>query len=317
MVALLLVIGTIFLAGCKKDEVVQETELPVVRYISYPIYDSVFVGVDKGLFEKHGIKVELTSLIAGGPNAIQAVAGGNAEAGLSSIMGIINARGAGLPIVGVADLQSAREESALEEFFVRADSDIADIDDLRGKKLATNLLRSSFHYTILMALEASGIKEDEVEFVLLPFQDQATALHEGHVDMIGLMQPHIAKAEDLFEIKPLFDALDVFGEKQFSLIFVNKIWAENNSEQATAFVAGIADAIDWLLENQEDAKAIISKYTNVEEQYIEDYFYQEDGKVNIQDCQFWLEYMKGRGELSVDWLKVEDFATNKYNERIK
>jgi len=298
----------VLLAGCTAKE-----EMPVVRYVNFKVYDPVYVAIDQGFFEQHGIKVEIIGDSLGGPTAIQAVASGAAEAGLSSLMAIINANAAGLPIVGTTDIQSAIGDQPLEIYFVRADSDIHSIKDLKGKTFAVNLWNSSFHYTALMALEQNHVKEDDVNFVLLPFDQQAVALAEGQVDVIGLMEPYAAKAMATYsDFRVLFTALDVFGEKQFCTHFVNRIWARENPDEAKAFVAGIVDAIDWIENNQELAKPIIAKYTGIEAEYVPVYHFQPGGIVVDEDVQYWLDYMIRRGDVKVDWLKASDIANNNY-----
>jgi len=37
--------------------------------------------------------------------------------------------------------------------------------------------------------------------------------------------------------------------------------------------------------------------------------------VNMQDAQFWLDYMRSIGHIDADWLTTEDFATNRFNLR--
>jgi len=294
--------------GCRK-----EAAPGTVRYIGFKVYDPVYIAQDKGFFQKHGVNVEIIDLVAAGPTALQAVSGGNAEACLSATMAIIAARAQGLPVIGVSDIQSTIGTQALEEFFVRKDSGINSIADLKGKTLAINMAKASFHYTWLMALTAAGLAEDDVNFIILPFDQQELALSNGRVDAIGLMQPYVLRAKQDPELRLLCTALDVFEDKQFCLHVLNSVWAENNKKTAKAFVAAIAEAAAWIEANQREAKLIISKYTGVDTQYIEDYHFQKNAAVIIPDAQFWLDYMRGRGEVTADWLRVSDFATNRYN----
>lgn len=290
---------------------------PDIRYIGFKVYDPVYIAKDKGFFDKHNVNVEIIDLVSAGPTALQAVSGGSAEACLSSYMAIISARAQGLPVIAVSDIQSAIGEQPLEEFFVRKDSGISSIADLKGKTIAINLVKSSFHYTWLMALEAAGLYESDIDITIMPFEQQELALANGHVDAIGLMQPYVLHAKEKKDLTTLYTALDVFGEKQFCTHVVNNIWAENNKELTEGFVTAIAEAVEWIEANQEEAKTIISKYTGIEIQYIEDYHFQRNAAVIIEDAQFWLDYMRNRNEINADWLQVDDFATNKYNQIIR
>lgn len=296
------------------------SELPVVRYVNFKVYDPVYVAMERGFFEQRGVEVDIVGDVLGGPTAIQAVSSGSVEAGLSSLPALINANASGLPVVGVSDIQSAIGNQPLEEFFVRSDSDIQSIDNLRGKTIAVNLWHSSFHYTLLMALEQAGIAEDEVTFVLLPFDKQGEALRQGQVDLIGLMEPYGSMVRATYggEARLLFTALDVFGEKQFTTHFVNRDWAERTPQTARAFVDGIVDAIEWIEQHPEEAKPIIAAYTGIAEEHVPAYRFQPGGRVVMEDVRFWLDYMVQRGDVEADAaLTPEQIATNRFNSRAR
>jgi NitT/TauT family transport system substrate-binding protein len=306
--ALFAALSALLISGCGKSP-----ENGVIRYIGFKIYDPVYIALEKGFFEKHKVNVELIDLITAGPTALQAISGGSAETCNSSYMATISARAQGLPVIAVTDLQSAIGSQALEEFFVREDSGINTIAGLKGKTIAINVVKGSFHYTWLMALETAGLKESDVNFIILPFDQQELALASGRVDAIGLMQPYVLHAKQDSGLKVLYTALDIFGPKQFSTHVVNSIWAENNPGLAKGFVAALVDAAAWVEANQDEAKRIVGKYTDVSPEFIEDYYYQENAAINIDDAQYWLDYMRGREEISAAWLRVEDFAANKFN----
>lgn len=284
------------------------------KYVGLKVYDPVYVAYEKGFFE--GIDVEIVDTVAGGATAVQMVSSGDVQGALLSTMALINARASGLPVVGVADIQSAFADAPLEQFFVRKDSGIESIADLKGKKIAINLVKSSFHYTWIMALENAGLTEDDVQFVNLSFDQQEAALERGDVDAIGLMQPYTKSARENENLKMLYTDVDAFGERQFCEIFVNSVYAENNPEKAEAFVAGIVKACKWIEENQEEAKQIISKYTGIDPKYIDDYKFQENAMVSEEDCEYWLDFMT-KVEGTPSWVTVEDVVTNKYNKAVE
>lgn len=311
MAIAMIVATTVSLTACKQEEV----EPGTMKYVGLKVYDPVYVAKEKGFFKEEGLDVEIVDTVAGGATAVQMVSSGDVQGALLSTMALINAANSGMPVVGVADIQSAFNETPLEEFYVRADSGIESIQDLKGKTIAINLVKSSFHYTWLMALENAGMSEDDVTFVNLPFDQQEGALMRGDVDAIGLMQPYSPSARNNPDLKQLYTAVDAFGERQFCEIFVNSVWAENNSDDAKAFVRSIVKATKWIEENQDEAKEIISKYTGVPVDKIDDYKFQENAMVIEEDAEYWLEYMK-RTQGVADWVTVDRVVTNKYNEAV-
>ena len=295
--------------------------MTTIRYVNFKVYDPVYVALDQGFFEQRGVHVEIIGDTLAGPTAIQAVASGSAEAGLSSIPALINANAAGLPVQGVVDIQTTMPDQALQKWYVRADSDIQKLEDLPGHVYAVNLWKSSFHYTSLMALQQHGLDENSVKWVLLSFDKQIPALAQGQVDVIGLMQPYQTFAEKEYpgQFRELYnDYDDVFHDtRQVSLIFVNRVWASYNPEAAQQFVAGIVDAIGWIETHQQEARAIISSHTGISEEAIPDYHFTEHGSVRMEDIDKWMSYLGERGDLSADWLTKDQIATNQYNPLVK
>ena len=287
-----------------------------IRYIGFRVYDPVYIAYELGFFEEHGVRVEIIELMTAGPTALQAISGGSAEAGLSFIGAIINARAQGMPVIGVSDIQSSFAHAPLAEFFVRADSGIYEIAHLRGRTIAINLVHASFHHKWLMALEAAGVAENEVSWVVLPFDQQELALTNGHVDAIGVLQPHTVRPRNNPELRTIMTAYDVFGARQFTTHVFNSIWAEHNPEAVTAFVAAIAQATDWIEQNQQEAREIVSRHTGVDVRYIENYYFQPHAMVSMEDARFWLDYVRRIGLVTADWLIVEDFATNRFNPHL-
>lgn len=311
-IAIMLVVSC-FCAGCAQQS--NEENVPTLNYIGLKVYDPVYIALEKGFFDESKVNVNLVDLVAGGATAVQMIESRDADAGLLSYMALVNAVNEGMSVTGVADLQSSFEEAPLEEFFVRADSGIKDITDLKGKKIAINLVKSSFHYTWLMELEKAGMTEDDVEFVVLSFDQQILALKNGQVDAIGLMSPYSAEALNDSDLAKMYDATDTFGERQFCDIIASTKYGEENPEALTAFVSGITDAMEWAMENQADAKKIMEKHTGIKAELIADYKFQEDGAVIMEDVQYWLDYMKAHGNIK-DGITAEDIATNQYNEKV-
>ena len=314
-----LIVILLSLVSCIATETPSESkEVRTVRYVNFKVYDPVYVAIEKGFFEKHGIQVKIIGDVLGGPNAIQAVSAGSAEAGLSSIPAIVNANAAGLPIQGVVDIQTTLEGQSLQNWYVREDyplTDLADVYDMEPKPTyAVNIWRSSFHYTSLLAFDQMGIPEDCVNWVLLSFSDQIPSLVNGEADIIGLIEPYQTYLEDEYpdDIRMLFnDYDDVYGSRHVSLIFVNRIWAREKPDEAKAFAHGLVDAIRWIEANQDEAQGIISKYTGIPAASVSDYHFTPNGQVRMDDINAWIDWLKSKDEIP-DWIDSDQVATNQY-----
>lgn len=288
--------------------------LPVVRYVNFRVVDPVYIAIDKGFFVRRGVEVQIVGDVLAGPTAIQAVAAGSAEAGLTSVPALINANAAGLPVQGVADIQTTLAGQPLQRWYVAADSPYRTLADVAGARYAVNLWKSSFHYTSLRAMRDAGVDPAAVTFQLLSFPDQITALIGGEVDVIGLIPPYQGYLEAMHggEVRELWNDYAYYGSKHVSLIFVNRVWAQHNPQTARAFALGIADAVEWIEANQQEAAAIVGSYTGIDPAHVGDYHFTPRAQVRLEDVAWWLDWMGETGEIEAHWLTPEDVATNSY-----
>lgn len=322
--ALVIVLLALLLTACARTP--EAGELPVVRYVQFKVFDPVYVAIEEGFDLERGVDIEMIGDVIAGPNAIQAVASGSADAGLSSIPAIINGNANGLPIQGVIDIQTSLGDQALQKWYAAPDSPINSMENLcdpavaetLGRKpvYAVNIWRSSFHYTSLRGFDQRGLDEDCVNWILLSFAEQIPALVEGSVDVIGLIQPYQSYLEHDFagQFKTVWTDLDdITGESHVSLIFVNRVWADSNSEIAKAFVLSLRDAINFIEDNPDDARAAVAKYTEIPEYAIPDYHFTPNGIVDPSSVGAWMDYLRERGDLTAEWVTPEMVFTNQYN----
>jgi NitT/TauT family transport system substrate-binding protein len=186
-------------------------------------------------------------------------------------------------------------------------------------KVAVNALKAYTYYTTLRAAEKYGIDKANIEFVVIPIPDQSAALMKGDVDVIALPIPYTEFiTRDLGDkVAEIGNAYDIAGNHASSYIFVNRVWAENNVDTAQSFVTAIGEAEDWIQLNQGEAKAIVSKYTDIPADILPDFFYNEHGAIDMAQIKAWQDYQKSTGDIAVDWLTPEQVGTNSYNLLLK
>jgi NitT/TauT family transport system substrate-binding protein len=117
-----------------------------------------FVAVDEGYYEEVGLDVEI---IPGGPDvdSRRLLASGSADFAVSSTPGIILARNAGIPLVGIWT-QNQESGSGL---VCKTETGIDSWDDLAGKKVGlwVGLGEPELYY----AVESAGVSKDDVSWL--------------------------------------------------------------------------------------------------------------------------------------------------------
>jgi NitT/TauT family transport system substrate-binding protein len=160
---------------------------PVIHLAYSRVIDDLpfFVGIEEGFFEKEGVTVELVR-ITGGLNTLAAVVRDDLQAAVISSAQVFPAAQQELPIKVVSWLGRAHPGTHCG-FHVRKNGDIKNLQDLRGKKIATSNDNMS-RMIISEALAKKGMKISDVEIVLGigsddPMQHEAV-LKSGRIDVI-------------------------------------------------------------------------------------------------------------------------------------
>lgn len=273
-------------------------QMPTIRYAQIKVFDPTFIGIEKGFFEKAGVKVELTGNFPSGPAAVQAAAAGQADSALCAVAGLIGARAAGIQVRGVADSQTEFRKAPLQRFYVRSDSDIRSVRDLRGKTIATNSKAASFYFAMLLALSRNGLSANDVKWAVMPIPQQQQALLQGQVDVVGLIDPYNKRAEIEGGVRRLFNAVEYTGERHVSLIFFTLDYLAKNEPAVRRFIAGYRKSIEWAVDNPRGAAGIMWKYTGVEPKYIAKHRWTKGAGVHMRDVQYWMDFMRREGALT-------------------
>lgn len=275
-----------------------------IRWGMFNNYNPIYVAVEKGFIKEEGIDLEFSGTFTSGPAVVQAAATGNIDAGHSAISGIVNAINSGIKVVGVADSQTEFRKAPLMQWFVLDRSNIRVAKDLRGKTIGVNSLSGSFYNTLLIYLKRNNIPKEDVHFMVIPHHNQEQALRSKQIDVAGLIDPYSIKMLQTGGVRTLFRAVDVLGERQFSLIFFTKQFIDRHPEAVVKFVRAYRKAINYLYDHPAEATNIIAKYTGVSAELGGTHLYTRNAEVRIKDAQFWIDIMRLNGEL-VDNNKIK------------
>jgi sulfonate transport system substrate-binding protein len=140
-------------------------------------------------FKRDGIEVRWV-LSLGSNKALEYLRGGALDFGSTAGSAVALARANGLPAKAIY-VYSKPEWTAL---VTRADSGIAKIEDLKGKRVAVTR-GTDPHIFLLRALDSKGLAESDIETVLLQHPDGYRALVSQQVDAWAGLDPHMARAE--------------------------------------------------------------------------------------------------------------------------
>jgi ABC-type nitrate/sulfonate/bicarbonate transport system substrate-binding protein len=241
---------------------------------SQTLYSShVVIAREKGYFGKHGVELD-PKLFTSGRLTLDAVLAGAADISTTAETPITAAIMAERPIAIVARLAKATPTT-----LVHADSGIAGVQDLKGKKLGITAGTGSEVYTFTVLAKA-GLKPSDATFVNLRPEDMPGALANRSVDAINTWQPNIANAERVLGNKAkVLDTARAYSESWNLVVLRDHLKAKSNA--VTALIKAVLEAEAFMTANKAESFDILSRVIGVDRSIVEQSWSNFEFKIAI------------------------------------
>jgi sulfonate transport system substrate-binding protein len=248
----------------------QSTKVFTVRVASSGVcvcHAPIYVGIAKGIFEKHGLSI-VPIQTPSGFQSLSMVTVGGAEVGDSAIAPAGAAAQQGIEntavLIANGDATGTEETDKYFAIVARGDRGIraGRIKDLRGKKIgvATGTIA---HQYLVAALVANGMDANAVSIQNVSPPDLPTVLQSGSVDAIVGWEP-----APLLALKLVKGAVEVYrGGNYVNYIFMrwmNPSFIKEHPDVAQHFVDAFAEAAYYTRRNRGEAASIVASALKME-----------------------------------------------------
>lgn len=247
-------------------------ELTEISVGVIPIVDvaPIYLGVQEGIFEEHGLDVELT-LAQGGAAIIPAIQSGDFDFGFSNITSLVIAKSEGLPLQLVAPGPQTTGEAGndFSSLLVPEDSDVESIEDLEGKRVAVNTLNNINDTVLKEGMRQAGGDRDAMDLVEVAFPDMGGQMESGNVDAIMAVEPFATLAKNAGAREIYSPYAEPIEDLMIAGYFTNTEKIESDPELVDSFIAAMKESQQFAEDNPEAAKEILSEYTQIEPEVVE------------------------------------------------
>ncbi len=205
----------------------------------------------RGLFEKEGLKVEISDF-AGGAKALQAVVGGSADVACGAYEHTIFMANKGVSIKAVA-LQANSFGLVVGIGNEKAGS-YKTLKDFKGLKVGVTAPGSASAIGLRMLLSKAGLTDNDISIIGIGGgASSVVAVKSNKVDAVANFDPMISILQRDNAIKTVLDTreakdLDFLygGPFPASAFYMSASFVEQNPKTVQAFANAISAALDWM-----------------------------------------------------------------------
>jgi ABC-type nitrate/sulfonate/bicarbonate transport system substrate-binding protein len=220
---------------------------------------------------------------AGTTPALAALKAGELEIGSVSFSNV----GAAIVQQGLHDLrivadanQGGVEGYTSVEFFVRNDSGIRTVADLKGKVVASNAFGGAADFGLRAMLHRHGLVDKrDVTIVEAPYPTLGKKLLDREVALTALPPPFTYDPTFKANTRILFTVKDALGPTQQLVTGAMRGFLEKNRAPVTDFFEDYIIALRWFLDpkNRDEAIRVLARFTKLPEDQFSSWVFTKDG----------------------------------------
>jgi len=217
------------------------------------------VGVDTGIFKKHGIDVEISSF-SGDAKEMQALAAGSLDIALGggpAIATIVK----GVPMKAVAAEANAPNTILL---VVLKDGPIQSVDDLKSRTVSVSTVGSLTYWLTQQLSRAQGWGDNGIKIAPLgSAETQIAALKTHQIDGVTTDGATVYKFAETGAARILVKFGDRVKDFHVHVIYASDSLISGNPEALKTFLAGWFETIAYMRDHRQETIDIAVKHTGV------------------------------------------------------
>ena len=231
-----------------------------------PIVDvaPVYLGVRKGFYEKHGLKLSITTA-QGGAAIVPGVVSSQFQFGFSNMTSLMVAQSNSVPVRAVSNgiASTGVQGEDFGAITVKKDSALKSAKDLEGKKVAINTLKNINETAVRESVRKAGGDPDKVNFVELAFDQMPAALDSGQIDAAMVVEPALATVKSQGGVEIASPLVDVAPNLTVAMYFTSTQYAQQHPDVVKKFQEATAESLAYADSHPDEVRAVVTTYTKI------------------------------------------------------
>lgn len=256
LIMIVFFLGAVLSASCARQA--PSSKGPdVIRFMYGPIAMNLplFVAVENGYFEKHGIKMEMTNFQNTQKLGAQAMEASEIDGSAASFINLTLSRQQGFHQKMIASWGYSGPGYEQTALVVLKGSPIKSIQELSGKTVGGFLRSTEFGMQQQRLFEKHHVTR--CNHIELPMAQCIGALRSGRIDAAQVIEPQLTMLKDDIRILELYDEVDARG-----YAFSDRIISEK-PELLLRWVDVLHEGVQFVLHHEDQSREILAKWTGI------------------------------------------------------
>jgi ABC-type nitrate/sulfonate/bicarbonate transport system substrate-binding protein len=188
----------------------------------------------------------------------QAYEAGAIDLAMGGANGVIFAAAAGVEGKMIASVARESQRGFSTSFYVKADSEMKSVADIKGKVVGINGFNTSGHLWLIAALKKHNMTDKDVRITPVGFSAMQESLRAGRIEVGMFPQPFAALLEKQDKVRKIFDAK--YGmpfDEELIVIFGKDAYLKSNAEAIRGFLEDVKAATDFYLAKPQEARQML------------------------------------------------------------
>lgn len=237
-----------------------------VAYMKIPQLGSIIHGKQTGIFEKHGIDVEM-SILNGDSTLMAALQSSSVDVVFTNIGSVLMGRAKGLKVKSFGTGNQESSAGYRNWLIGSQESGTTTLKDLEGKNAGVPDKKSPAEMMIRDHMLRAGADPDKVNFIAMPFPQMAAAIETGNLQAVMVPEPYrtfILESKKIHAVElaaGILASLQDGGSVAMGGWFARDEWLADphNIDVAKRFLAGILESNRELVADRSLLTAILEK----------------------------------------------------------
>lgn len=276
-----------------------DDETTSLRVSTAPIqFEMVRLAEHEGIFEKHGVDVDIVN--GADPAAMLAqVVSGDVDMASGSWINVATSVAQGVPVNVLAGNGMVSDETDNSGVLVSEDSGITSLAGLEGKTIGVVGVNTGGDIPVLQALEGAGVDVDTVKEVAIPYSGMQAALEQGTVDAVVPADSFYHQMLDAGFVSISNPVREYQANMPVTVWTARTDWLSNNGDDAKKFI----DAMDEAIEMYEDpanldlVKEMHATVNQIDPSAAPETYVPADATINLAEAQSGIDAMEHFGLL--------------------